>query len=641
LLKLASTGLSPVMETRKMTILRKLLIHRWALVLSALAALFALAAPGFTQDQAPADDPPGAVGGQGYGYFRLVDGPATVVPTGGDQAAAAEVNQPVLAGDRLSVPRHAKVEVLLADQNILRVDGGSELIFERLAASPDRQDRATVLRLLAGNVQLIVTTDSLGDELPRVETPNATIYPQYYGSYRLTADDGYSQVVVRSGSAQVVTDNGSWKVRADEQAVVDDHSADRQAQIGEAGAFDSLERWGRQLDDEYAGAAQAPGVDDSLRYAAAPLGAYGAWITVGGAAYWRPRVNADWRPYWQGRWIYTPSGLTWVSSEPWGWVPYHYGSWSYLDGYGWAWQPGSVWSPAWVYWYWGPDYTGWCPTAYYTSYYGIELGAGAGFRWGLYGWAGGGWGLFDHWNFVSSSYFDYAAGYRQGYRDGFWDAHRDVQRYAVPIDGREHGPLARGIITTDTKPLKPSVWKDPGGPLRALRGKSPTELPDVTPFIARQPHLPTAIANRVVDEKPQRLDGTPLRPSTLGRPGRQVEAGRAGVQAGVQGAQPGRPGRPGPAVDGGAPNPRVSGDRGNRGNGADRGGRGDRTAVRGGQPGRHERRPAPEADGGAPRPSRQPAVRESRPPERQPAAREKPPERKPDDDKKDRKPPRS
>src|SRR4029077_19660242 len=113
----------------------------------------------------------------------------------------------------------------------------------------------------------------------------------------------------------------------------------------------------------------------------------------------------------------------------------------------------------------GPDTPGWCPTAYYTSYYGIELGAGAGFRWGLYGWAGGGWGLFDRWNFVSASYFNYAAGYRQGYRDGFWDAHRDVQRYAVPIDGREHGPLARGIITTDTKPLKPSVWKDPGGPL--------------------------------------------------------------------------------------------------------------------------------------------------------------------------------
>ena len=159
----------------------------------------------------------------------------------------------MLAGDRVSVPRRAKVEIVLADQNILRVDGGSELILERLAASPDRQDRATVIRLLSGNVQLIVAADSLGDELPRVETPNATIYPQYFGSYRLTADAGYSQVVVRSGTAQVVTDTGSWKVKADEEAVVDDRNPDKQAEIREAGAFDTLERWGRQLDDEYAG----------------------------------------------------------------------------------------------------------------------------------------------------------------------------------------------------------------------------------------------------------------------------------------------------------------------------------------------------------------------------------------------------
>jgi hypothetical protein len=699
-----------------MKTLRKVLVYRWAFALGVLAGLFPLTVPALAQDS---DDNP-ATGGQGYGYFRLVDGPATITPAGGDQSAAAEVNQPVLAGDRVSVPRRAKVEIVLADQNILRLDGGSEVILERLAASPDRQDRATVLRLLSGNIQLIVAADSLGDELPRVETPNATIYPQYFGSYRLTADAGYSQVVVRSGTAQMVTDNGSWKVKADEEAVIDDRNPDHQAEVREAGAFDTLERWGRQLDDEYAAADQPASVDDNLRYAATPLGRYGAWITVGGASYWRPQVDADWRPFWQGRWIYTPSGLTWISSEPWGWVPYHYGSWDNLPGYGWVWQPGSVWSPAWVYWYWGADYTGWCPTGYYTRYYGAELGD-VGFRFGLYGWAGGGWGLFDRWNFVSASYFSYREGYRQGYRDAFWDAHRDVRRYAVPVDRRTHGELGRGIITTDTKPLKPSVWKDPGGPLRVLRAKSPAELPDVTSFVARRQTLPVEVVHRVVAEKPQgRLDGTPLRPSTLGRPGRRADSGRPAVQGGSPGAPrgvnpdrvaPGRGGRPGLEADGGAPNPRVSGDRGNRGNRGTPATSGP--AVSGGQPGQRSHRPSPEADGGAPRPGpqpevrgarppdsspnvrgsrpperqpavrenpppdrqpavrenrpperqpavkenrppdRQPAVHESRPPERQPAVREsrppapkpevkeKPPERKPDNDNKDKKPPRS
>jgi hypothetical protein len=666
-----------------MKTLRKVLFFKWALALGLLAGLLPPAAPALAEDDPPADSAagPAAESGQGYGYFRLVDGPATVTPSGGDEKTAAEVNQPVLAGDRVSVPRRAKVEIVLADQNILRIDGGSELILERLAASPDRQDRATVVRLLSGNVQLIVAADSLGDELPRVETPNSTIYPQYFGSYRLTADAGYSQVVVRSGTAQVVTDSGSWKVKADEEAVVDDHNPDKQAEIREAGAFDTLERWGRQLDDEYAGADQPASVDDNLRYAAAPLNRYGGWIEVNGASYWRPRVDADWRPYWQGRWIYTPSGLTWISSEPWGWVPYHYGSWDYLDGYGWVWQPGSVWSSAWVYWYWGSDYVGWCPTGYYTRYYGAELGGDVGFRWGVYGWAGGGWNLFDHWSFVQASYFGYAAGYRQGYRDAYWDAHRDVRRYAVPLDHRGHGLLGRGIITTDTKPLRPSVWKDPGGPLRVLRGRGSAELPDVTPFVARKPNLPVAIARRVVAEKPLGLDGTPLRPSTLGHPVRRADSGRPAVEGGAPGRPvvrelPGR-GRPGAQADGGAPRPRVVGgdDRDNRGNRGDRGGPGVEPGVRGGQPGGRSPRPAPEADGGAPRPDRspevrgarpperQPAVRENRPPERQPAVREnrpperqpvvrerpptpkpevreKPPERKADDDKKDKKPPR-
>ena len=532
---------------------------------------------------------------------------------------------------------------MLADQNILRVDGGSELILERLAASPDREDRATVVRLLAGNLQLVVTAGFAGRRAPprrdaeRHDLPAVLRRLPDHRRRRLEPGGG-PQRHRRGGDRQRHVEG-----RADEEAVIDDRADedDRQADVREAGGFDTLERWARQLDDEYAGGRSAGHVDDNLRYAAAPLNRYGSWVDVNGSSYWRPRVAADWRPYWQGRWVYTPSGLTWVSSEPWGWVPYHYGSWDYLPGYGWVWQPGSVWSAAWVYWYWGQDYVGWCPTGYYTRYYGPSFGVNIGFRSGVYGWAGGGWTIYDNWNFVSASYF--RDGYRQGYRDGYWDGHRDVRRYAVPVD-RHRGEIGRGIITTDTRPIKPSVWKDPGGPLRALRGRGTGELPDVTPFVARKPNLPQAVARTVISEKPQVLDGTPLRPGTLGRPGRRGAEGRPSVQ----GAQPGKPGpvigggtpagrpvvretpgrngrpggRPGPEVDGGAPNPRVIG-----------GDRGDR-----GEPVVRERpeRPAAEAGGGAPRPERKPVVIEMKPParpdrserpdteDRQPVVRERP-----------------
>lgn len=609
-----------------MKTLSRLLVVCFAIALG----LSALAGPALADD--------GGSGG-GYGYFRVVEGTASVLPAGSEQGSdepgPAEVNQPVLAGDHLWVSGgHSRVEIILADQNILRVDANSELVLERLAASPDRDDRATVVRLLKGNAQLIVTEDSLGDELPRIETPNASIYPQDYGTYRITSDQGWTQLVVRRGSAQVVTDGGSSRVRADEEAVIDDQDPDRRADIREAGAFDALERWGRQLDDEYASVDLGGYVDDSLRYEAAPLARYGAWVTINGGHYWRPRVDASWRPYWQGRWIYTPAGLTWISSEPWGWVPYHYGSWDNVPGYGWVWQPGYAWAPAWVYWYWGPSYVGWCPTGYYTRYYGPEFGDDVGFRFGVYGWAGGGWDLFDRWSFVSTSYFDYAAGYRQGYRDGYWDAHRDVRRYAIPIDRRGREAIERGIITTDTRPLKPSVFREPGKPLVVLRGGVQGELPDVTPFVARtpKPKLPPAVIRSVVAEKPQALDGSPLRPGTLGRPDRRPAGERASIfgtapgSPGVTGTAPGapqaRPGRrPAPQADGGAPKPLP----GRPAVG--------QPAVQGGQPvvrERPNRRPSPEAEGGAPRPERQPAERE-RPSVfgGQPAEKPQPEERKP------------
>ncbi len=542
-----------------------------------------------------------------YGYFRVVEGAATLMQAGTDERASAEINQPVLAGDRLWVPDRSRVELVLADRNILRVDGGSELILERLAASPDRDDRATVLRLLEGNLQLVVTQDSLGDELPRVETPNATVYPQDFGVYRITADrDGWSEVVVRRGSAEVVTERGSSRLRADEEATID---GDRlaEADVQEAGGFDSLERWARQLDDGFA-SADLDNVDDNLRYSAAPLARHGSWVYHDGSPYWRPRVAAGWRPYWQGRWIYTPSGMTWISSEPWGWVPYHYGSWDYLPAYGWVWQPGHVWSPAWVYWYWGPSYVGWCPTGYYTRFYGPRFGHGSGFRYGVYGWAGGHWGHFNHWSFVRSSYFDhgYRHGYRDGHRDGYWDGRRDVRRYAVEAgsaDGRR--ALERGIITTDTKPLKPSTWGNPQEVQRALRvgrnGPGAAELPDVTDFIARKPDLSASVTRIVrADGNTAGLDGTPLKPSTLGR------GDRGARRAEIPNAKPRNTGgnegwsnRVGskPAIS-------LGDDGGDDGNNGDRSRGAGRPPTAQAKPEARAVRPAPEADGGAPRPRR-------------------------------------
>jgi hypothetical protein len=483
---------------------------------------------------APNDAPNDAPAGSAYGYLRRVEGSATLTqayasrlgsapPNPGLAAEAgvpAQVNQPISVGDALTVPARGHVEIVLPDHNILRLDGETQVVFSHLANSADpagRQDTSTELRLDEGNLQLVVTGDSVGQQMPTVLTPNASIYIQALGSYRITTDSGtFSEIVARRGAAQVVAERGDRTVHAGEEAIVDNRTAGGGRRPGldpsatalavrQAGAYDSLEGWGRQLDAEPRVAASTY-VDPSLAYEAAPLDRYGHWTQVDDRRYWQPNdVDSGWTPYYDGSWSSTASGLTWVSNEPWGWVPYHYGSWEYLPDHGWGWRPGAVYSPAWVYWYWGPSHVGWCPIGYYSGYYGNAFSAG--FRFGLYGWAGGSWGSFAHWNFVP---FDH-----------FWG--RDWNRWAVGrgwggVGGRggwgafPGGVLARGLITTTTRGLAAALRGGPGhlglglnaaGAMRFLGGRdggfgrAGGRLPDVTPFIGRQAHLPAQVAHAV------------------------------------------------------------------------------------------------------------------------------------------------
>src|SRR5947207_2286702 len=95
------------------------------------------------------------------------------------------------------------------------------------------------------------------------------------------------------------------------------------------------------------------------------LDPYGEWRETADYGYvWQPREaeeSRDWRPYTEGRWVYSDAGWTWVSDEPFGWATYHYGRWLRLRRVGWVWVPGDEWAPAWVSWRTNKDYVGWAP----------------------------------------------------------------------------------------------------------------------------------------------------------------------------------------------------------------------------------------------------------------------------------------
>lgn len=111
-----------------------------------------------------------------------------------------------------------------------------------------------------------------------------------------------------------------------------------------------------EADDHAAAAADSV----SFREALAP---YGVWMELPRLGeVWEPdAVPAGWRPYTEGRWLYTDDGWTWASDFDWGWAPFHYGRWAHDPVWGWVWVPGDVWGPAWVSWRSGDGFVGWAP----------------------------------------------------------------------------------------------------------------------------------------------------------------------------------------------------------------------------------------------------------------------------------------
>lgn len=437
-----------------------------------------------------------------YAYVRALEGDATLFPLDSADREELELNLPVLTGDRVWASPRARVELILSDYNILRLDGDTDISLDRLAFSPGTEDTATLIDLREGQIQMVLFEDSLGQEAPSVRTGNAEVFLNEKGSYLISAARSqWTRVLVREGYAEVLTERGSSVLRSGEEAVLEGSSYPS-ARIARAGGPEDLEQWGDGLELAANYGEPQNHVDEELRYAAAPLRDHGEWLQVEGRSAWRPHHSTDWRPYWKGRWTYTPRGMTWVSYEPWGWVPYHYGSWDYSRSFGWVWFPGRTFAPAHVHWYWGRDYVAWFPSGYYQRYYSSRYGRDWGRNRGVYGYAGGSWDSFDAWTFCSTSYL----GSRR--QSSYLRTGRTLRR----TSGWNEVP--RGIITTDTRGLTPDRWRHPDKVDEVLRrerrgphlGVNERDLPDVTSLIAREPKLGPEVVDRVL-----RREGDPRR----------------------------------------------------------------------------------------------------------------------------------
>ena len=126
--------------------------------------------------------------------------------------------------------------------------------------------------------------------------------------------------------------------------------------------------WDTGYDQPYSGGGSyagggAYGSPRDISYFYESLSPFGSWIMMRPHGYvWVPRhMGYRWRPYADGRWVWTDYGWTWISEYEWGWIPFHYGRWGWDDDIGWFWVPDTVWGPAWVSWRTSGLYFGWAP----------------------------------------------------------------------------------------------------------------------------------------------------------------------------------------------------------------------------------------------------------------------------------------
>ena len=90
---------------------------------------------------------------EGYSYLSWVGSEVTLVSSAEDDSTARP-NTPILVGDRISTGAASRAEVILADGNVLRIDVGTDLRFDRLSRTYESEDDRNSIYLERGGIHL-------------------------------------------------------------------------------------------------------------------------------------------------------------------------------------------------------------------------------------------------------------------------------------------------------------------------------------------------------------------------------------------------------------------------------------------------------------------------------------------------------
>jgi hypothetical protein len=443
--------------------------------------------------------------GHAQSYFTYDDGGTVIHQTDDNRDVEARINMPVFPGDEVVTGRRGRSEIRLSDGNVLALDRATAIRFKSILDSYEGDGSQTTVELKLGHV--IVHRTEVGQDYVRLDTDNASYVATDAAVYSVDTDNGKDRVTVFDGAVEVRTPTRRSRIRAGEEAHVDDQGVYGLVANDKVVA-DEFERWFLRRTERY-DRGNSKYLDSSLAYADSDLDTNGSWIYVsnyGGWA-WRPYVSVGWRPYYHGSWVYGPSGcLVWVSDEAWGWVPYHYGRWAYDPAYGWFWLPGAGYAPAWVYWMYGDGYVGWAPAGWWDCYrpyynwcYRPYSRAGLDFGFGFFGRVRVNELDLRPWTFITP--------------DGL--VSKRVDRAAMTIDAVRHrltrdGGSIATVSNTGARFTRDQL-RDPAnavnnvlrrGTVGGTGNEGSGSSADVTPFFRRDPEVSNPIRDRITRNRP-------------------------------------------------------------------------------------------------------------------------------------------
>lgn len=297
----------------------------------AIVSLICVSAFAQTPPDTDDTDPPTRVGRLAY-----FGGEVSYSPAGDDQWVQAQVNRPIVTGDRLWADEGARVE--------LSLDNGSWFLGSLTSVTVSNlDDRVTQLQLQQGLLDVDLRHTSPG-AIVEIDTPNIAFSLTRPGRYRVDVDaeGNATTVIVRSGTGVAYGNDVSYDVMAGQGYVFRGTDA-RDNDFIAAPPYDTFDRWAAGRERRFENAEAARYVSPEV-VGYADLDTYGRWSNVPqyGNVWFPTTVVAGWAPYRYGHWSWiAPWGWTWVDDAPWGFAPFHYGRWVYVDR-GWGWIPGPV-----------------------------------------------------------------------------------------------------------------------------------------------------------------------------------------------------------------------------------------------------------------------------------------------------------